>query len=273
MSIAPALQPDQDSSRWTDFATAYETAFEPLTTTFAAQLFDRLGPLTGLRMLDVAAGAGGAAIEAAGRGAIVTAVDGAAGMVARIAARARGVDARVMDGMALNIPSGSMDLAFSCFGVVLFPDTDRGMAELFRVLRPGGRAAVITWTEPHRYEVSARLRQAVVDVTGAPPAAGPLPAQLRFTEPAALRALMERAGFASIEVVTLTADLHAPSAPALADTLAFAPGMAAMLDGLGPARAAVLARFQERLAADQGPGAVRLGAVAHAAIAAKPADL
>ncbi len=53
-------------------------------------------------------------------------------------------------------------------------------------------------------------------------------------------------------------------------TLAFAPGMAAMLAALGPECQAVLHAFAAALQADQGAGALRLGAVAHAAIASRP---
>ena len=268
MSIAAPLQPDQDPSRWNAHAGAYERIFEPLTTAFACQALDRLEPLAGRRLLDVAAGAGGAALEAQHRGARVTAVDAAAAMVRRIAARAPGVDAQAMDGAALALPDADFDIGLSCFGVVLFPDPAAGMAELRRVLRPGGQVAIVTWTETHRYALAARLRDATLAVRGDVPP-GDLPAQLRFVEPEALRALVAGAGFAEVRVERLEADLLAPSAAALAASLGFAPGMAAMLDALGADRPAVLQAFAARLAADQGPGEVRLGAVAHVALAVR----
>lgn len=263
-SIRASLQPDQDPSRWDAYAGAYETVFEPLTTAFLHPVLDRLGPLAGLDVLDVAAGAGGGALAAAARGATVLAVDGSPAMVRRMAAR--GVRAKTMDGTALALPDGSFDVAYSCFGVVLFPDPAAGMAEMRRVLRPGGRAAVVTWTDPHRYALAARLRDATIAVRGAP-VPGELPAQLRFVDPDRLRALLDGAGLAAVGIVPLAADLHAPSAEELAGMLGFAPGMASMLDALGPDRAAVLERFVAALQADQGHGPVRLGAVAHAALA------
>lgn len=269
MTLPAPVQPDQDPARWDHYAGAYEQVFEPLTTALLQPVLARLGPLEGLDMLDVAAGAGGGALAALQRGARVTAVDGSAAMVSRIAARAPGVAARVMDGTALAFPDARFDLAISCFGVVLFPDPAAGLAEMRRVLRHGGRAAVVTWTEPHRYALATRLRDAVIAVRGEPLPMGELPAQLRFTDPGRLRALLADAAFLVTEIMPLSAELQAPSAEHLAAMLGFAPGMAAMLDALGPDRAAVLDRFTAQLQADQGHGPIRLGAAAHAAIAVK----
>ncbi len=263
-------QPDQDPARWDPHVAAYERTFEPLTDAFNRRALDLLAPLDGISLLDVAAGTGGAALAAAERGAIVVAVDASPAMVARIAARGAGrVSAQMAEAAALPFPDSTFGAALSSFGVVLLPDPAQGVAEMRRVLRPGGRIAVVTWTEPHRYEVAARLRDAVIAVRGAP-LEGELPAQLRFTDLDRLRALLMDAGFASVRVEKVEAALHAASAAALAGSLGFAPGMAAMLDALGPDRAAVLRSFTARLVGDQGAGAVVLGAVSHIAVAERP---
>ena len=67
MTIPTPLQPDQEPARWDRYAEAYERVFEPLTTAFLTQALDRLGPLAGLDVLDVAAGAGGGCRRAARR--------------------------------------------------------------------------------------------------------------------------------------------------------------------------------------------------------------
>jgi SAM-dependent methyltransferase len=271
-SASPPLQPDQDTARWDRHAAAYEAVFEGLTDRFAARALDLLEPLDQARLLDLAAGAGGAALQAAARGAHVTAFDASAAMVTRIRARGAGlaitaeqVDAR----LPLPRPDGAFDAALSCFGVVILPYPVPALRELHRVLRGGGRLAVVTWTDPGRYELAVRLAAAVARVRGAPPPPGPLPAQLRYAEPDALVALLRAGGFQSATVTRVEAPLHAASARALSAALDFAPGMAALLAGLGADRAAVEAAFADALEADQGQGPVALGAAAQIGLAVR----
>ncbi len=108
--------------------------------------------------------------------------------------RAGRIDAAVMDGMALDLPDASFDAALSVFGIILFPDAERGMREIARVLKPGGRAAIVTWTEPERYELAARLMAAIAAVRGPQAAPASLPAQLRYRDPEDFRRLLSDAG-------------------------------------------------------------------------------
>jgi SAM-dependent methyltransferase len=273
MKVATELQPDQQAARWDDHVAVYETVFEPLTNAFASHALDQLGLRPGHRLVDVGAGSGGAALMAAARGADVLAIDASQRMVSRIRARAEQrvagsgrLRAGVMDGMALALSDATFDAAISVFGVILFPDAGRGMREIARVLAPGGRAAIVTWTEPEKYELAARLLGAVAAVRGPlPPPAVP-PAQLRFTDRAALRNLLGDAGLIVDDVIRLEQTWRLPSARWLADHIAFAPGMAALLAAQGADRAAILDCFVAALERDQGQGEVALSAVAHAAI-------
>jgi len=270
------LQPDQQASRWDDHVAVYQAAFEPLTDAFARHAINRLGLSAGDRLLDVGAGSGGAALIAAKGGIEVLAVDASPKMVARIRERAAAgptsghIEAKVMDGMALALPDASLDAALSVFGTILFPDAERGMREIGRVLRPGGRVAVVTWTEAERYELVARLQAAVVKVRGPQPSPRSLPAQLRFREPTVFRGLLEGAGLVVREIVRLEERWRLPSARWLAEQIAFAPGMAAMIDGLGADRAPALEAFVSALEADQGKGEIALLAVAQLGMATKP---
>jgi cyclopropane fatty-acyl-phospholipid synthase-like methyltransferase len=276
MSLTAELQPDQQPGRWDDHVAVYEQVFEPLSAAFATRTFEFLDLRPGARLIDVGAGAGAAALMAASRGANVLAIDVSPAMAARIAARAKDaamadrVHACVMDGMTLGLPGARFDAAISIFGVILFPDAAAGMREIARVLKPGGRAAIVTWTETERYELAARLLAAIAAIRGpqAPPAS--LPAQLRFRDEPVFRNLLTAARLDVKTVVRMEEQWRLPSARWIADHIAFAPGMAAMIDMLGADRTAVLEQFVATLEMDKGGNEVLLSAIAHAAIAVKP---
>ncbi len=266
-------QPDQRPALWDQHVALYEIVFEPFSLALAASAIEGLALQPAEAVLDVGAGNGGAALALAGRGCRVTAIDASSGMVARLRARAEAaaldIEAQVMDGQALTFADAAFAAALSVFGVVLFPDAVRGLAEMRRVVRRGGRVAVVTWTEPQHYELAAELRAAVLAVKPDQPAS-PLPAQLRFRERADLTALFHAAGFDAVDIETRRAELHAPSAKWLGARLRFAPGMAAQLDNLGDDAPAVIERFVANLEARQGEGAIRLGGVAFVAAATVP---
>jgi phosphatidylethanolamine/phosphatidyl-N-methylethanolamine N-methyltransferase len=73
----------------------------------------------------------------------VLAVDLTPAMLRQAMAHARpGIEFRVMDGMALDLPDGSFDAAILHMVLEVIPDPARCLAEAARVLRPGGRLAV-----------------------------------------------------------------------------------------------------------------------------------
>ena len=272
--ISAEPQPDQRPQNWDDHVSVYETVFEPFSLQFAEAAIDRLHLQVGQHVLDVGAGSGGAALALAARGAKVTAVDASMAMCARIAARAAAqgvpITAAAMDGQNLALADDSFDAALSVFGVILFPDAVRGLAEMRRVVRPGGRVAVVTWTQPEAYELAAALRAATAAIRPTPPS-GALPAQLRYREQSDFAALFRSAGFGEPTLSVQSAHLHAPSARWLASRIGFAPGMAATLAGLGSDADAVLARLVTDLEARHGAGALSLGGKAFVGSAVVPA--
>ncbi len=102
----------------------------------AASLVDVLDPRPGERILDVGCGDGDMSERIAARGATVIGVDAAPDMLA--AARARGIDARVMDGQELDFEA-EFDAIFSNAALHWMPRADGVLAGVRRALRPGGR--------------------------------------------------------------------------------------------------------------------------------------
>jgi SAM-dependent methyltransferase len=68
-------------------------------------------------------------------------------------ARERGVDARVGDAQALDLPDGELDVAVANWMLYHVADLDRALSELARVLRPGGRLVAATNGLRHLHEL------------------------------------------------------------------------------------------------------------------------
>ena len=116
----------------------------------ALEFLGRLEAGPGVRMLDVACGAGQIAIPAAKAGADVTGIDIASNLIeqARKRAAAAGVQVQFDEGdaEALPYPDASFDLVVSLIGAMFAPRPELVASELARVCRPGGRIAMANWT-------------------------------------------------------------------------------------------------------------------------------
>jgi ubiquinone/menaquinone biosynthesis C-methylase UbiE len=113
------------------------------------RLVELAGVRPGMRVLDVACGAGNASIPAAQAGARVTAIDPSGDLLA--IARERAADYMVeidwIEGGVerLPFPDGSFDRVLSVFGHVFAPKADETTAEMRRVLDGDGVIAVAVW--------------------------------------------------------------------------------------------------------------------------------
>ena len=114
--------------------------------------FEAVAEVRPRRVLEVGCGPGELAARI-GRelGAEIVALDLSPRMVEL--ARARGVDARVGDVQGLPFADGEFDCAVAAWMLFHVPDLDRGLAELARVLRPGGRLVAVTNAEGHMREL------------------------------------------------------------------------------------------------------------------------
>ena len=166
-----------------------------------------IGP--GSRALDVATGTGDLAIELARRGVDVVGSDFSDEMLAVARRKAGGRDRlRFEHGNALELPyaDDEFDAATVGFGARNFSDLDRGLAEMARVVRPGGRVVVLEITTPTKPPLSTfyglwfdRLVPAIGRIAGDSAAYEYLPSSVkRFPGPEGLAAAMERAGLERI---------------------------------------------------------------------------
>jgi demethylmenaquinone methyltransferase/2-methoxy-6-polyprenyl-1,4-benzoquinol methylase len=115
---------------------------------------DLAGVGPGSRALDVATGTGDLAVELAGRGADVVGLDFSEAMLELARAKAPGVE--FVAGNALDLPfeDASFDAVTVGFGARNFADLDRGLNEMARVTRPGGRVVILEITTPQKPPLS-----------------------------------------------------------------------------------------------------------------------
>lgn len=128
----------------------YPTVAAEVIPDLGATLVEACGITGGLRVLDVAAGSGNAAIPAAMTGADVVACDLTPELLD--AGRERAVrlgvtlEWREADAEALPFADGEFDVVISCLGVMFAPRHQLCADELLRVCRPGGTLGLINWT-------------------------------------------------------------------------------------------------------------------------------
>jgi demethylmenaquinone methyltransferase / 2-methoxy-6-polyprenyl-1,4-benzoquinol methylase len=167
----------------------------------------------GAHALDVATGTGDLALELAGRvgpGGEVVGSDFSERMlsIAREKAAARSSPVRFESGDALALPyeDGAFDAATVGFGARNFSDLERGVSEMARVVRPGGRVVILEITTPQRPPLSSFFRiwfdqvvPALGRLAGDSQAYAYLPNSVkRFPGPEELCGVMERAGLERI---------------------------------------------------------------------------
>lgn len=235
--------------------------YDPLNTAMTAGLHHRWRTRavaaarvgSGARVLDIATGTGDLAIELARHvapGGEVLGSDFSEGMLARARVKAAQQDVAALaadlrfewgDGLELPYAEDSFDAATNGFGLRNFPDLARGLEEMVRVVRPGGRVVVLEMTTPTRRPLSwffalwfdrivpllgvlvgacaklaARVRGSARE-DGIADAYTYLPSSVkRWPGPAQLAAEMERAGLREISYALLAGGIiaiHAGTVP------------------------------------------------------------
>jgi demethylmenaquinone methyltransferase/2-methoxy-6-polyprenyl-1,4-benzoquinol methylase len=169
-----------------------------------------VGP--GSRVLDVATGTGdlaAALLEAVTPGGEVIGCDFSERMLERARQKAPQIRFDWADALALPYANGEFDAATVGFGARNFSDLERGMAELVRVVAPGGRVVILEITQPTREPLASFYRgwfdravPALGRLAGDADAYSYLPSSVqRFPTPVELAALMERCGLRDIHYI------------------------------------------------------------------------
>ena len=159
----------------------------------------------GDRVLDACCGTGDLAVEAERRGGRVVGLDFSERMLERARKKSGAIEWVRGDALALPFEDGTFDAATVGFGVRNLADLEGGLRELARVLRPGGKLAVLEITRPRGllkpffqlwFDVLVPLAGRVLP---GGKAYTYLPASVRrFPGPDDLSTLLERAGFEGV---------------------------------------------------------------------------
>ena len=218
----------------TDPAEIYDSWFVPA---LFAPVAEQMAAGTALppqaRVLDIACGTGVVARTVAdrlqGQGQI-TGLDLNPAMlrVARRRSDAAGLEIDWVQGDAqtLPFPDAAFDLVFCQQGIQFFPDRAGAVAEMHRVLAPGGEVAVACWRGLARNPFFAHLAQAVQQRVGS----GALAMPFSLDDPLELAGLLQQAGFqdVSVEPIAFTAIYAQPERFVDMQVMASAAGIRAL---------------------------------------------
>jgi SAM-dependent methyltransferase len=110
------------------------------------------------------------------------------------------VEHRQIDAEVIPLEDGSVDGVLCRFGLMLMPDPEAVVAEMRRVLRPGGRLALAVWSTGQRNPWVTVAGRILVELGHAPPPDPDAPGPFVLAENERLRDLLEGGGFSAVNL-------------------------------------------------------------------------
>ena len=253
-------------------ATFYDDIFVPaLFASWVAPLASLAGIEPGQWVLDVACGSGIVAREleaGLAPGVRLVGLDLAPGMLAVAGARAGWAEWRHGDACALPFADASFDRVICQFGLMFFAERDQALAEICRVLRPGGRFALSVWDSLESNPGFAG-KVAILDRMAGRRAGDALRAPFCLGERQALQQLLEGSGARDLRIETRAGEARFASLRQFVDAelRGWLPVMGVQLDD--DAINAIFAECQRELGAYIGGDGFTMPVSAHLAAGSK----
>lgn len=172
------------------------------------------------RVLDVAAGAGEQTVTAAkrvGPSGYVLATDLSPEILsfAQIQAKGAGlenVETQPMDGEALTLEDESFDAVISRVGLIYFPDQQKALREMLRVLKPGGKAAAVVYSTPDKNEFFSIPVSIIRNRAKLPPPLPGQPGPFSLGAAGVIEKAFEQAGFIKVSAIRMDSPVKLPTA-------------------------------------------------------------
>ena len=226
---------------WERVAQAYHEYFGDLTAQSSHAMLEVLGIQRGSRFLDVASGPGYLAAAAKRRGADVAGIDFSVAMVEKARRVFPELEFRIGNAEDLPFSDESFDAVGISFGMPHFAHPERALAEVFRVLRPGGRVAFSVLSAPDKAVGFAMVLNAIKQHGTTDVASPPVASFFRFSDWKESRRALLDAGFVQPKVreIEQTLVLRAPDTPFHA-VMRGGVRLAAMLNAQTPAALALI---------------------------------
>lgn len=189
---------------WDEVAAEYAKDRLGVFDAFAGRLLDLLQPSRGEVLLDVGCGAGLVALKSAawvGDSGRVVGCDISPAMVSWAKRKAREQEVtnatfQQMDAEDLDFPENVFDTVTCAFSLFQFPNMDKALAEMRRVLKPGGRLGLSNWGPGYFSPIGALQRDLFREFDLKPLLTNPI-----VFSPDNLRKLLKEAGFRDIELI------------------------------------------------------------------------
>lgn len=220
----PAKYKDTTTQQWQAAAEAWHRWAPTLAKWLGPStetMLDMAGVGAGGRVLDVAAGAGEQTLTAArrvGPDGHVLATDISSNILEFAAAEARAaglanVETRVMDGEDLDeLDADSFDAVISRVGLIYFPDQQKALAGMRRVLKPGGRIGAIVYSTPDRNQFFSIPITIIRRRAELPPPLPGQPGPFSLGAPGVLEDVFKAAGFRDVETRVVPSPVRMSSA-------------------------------------------------------------
>ncbi|QJW89863.1 class I SAM-dependent methyltransferase [Spirosoma taeanense] len=184
------------------------------------KMLDMAGIGSGHRVLDIAAGAGEQSITTArrvGPSGYVLATDISSNILdyAKQMAQQAGlnnVKTQVMDGENLTLDDETFDAVISRVGLIYFPDQQRALKEMLRVLKPGGKVAAIVYSTPDKNKFFSVPVSIIRNRAKLPPPLPGQPGPFSLGAEGVLEQAFTHAGFSNVRTERIDSPLQLSSA-------------------------------------------------------------